>query len=290
MTSHRPALRVGAFGLLLAGVLGVATAIGALGDPVERAEDPGAVHGGHGTDAEAAGAAAIGGLAAVEDGYRLVLLQADLAAGAPGPLAFEVLDRSGDVVTDYELRHERRLHLVVARDDLSTEVHVHPELGADGVWRTTLTPASAGRWRAIADFVPEGEDQPLALAVDVLVPGPSTIEPLPPASRPVEVDGYRVELEGQGQVGDAQALRFTVSRAGAPVRDLQTHLGARGHLVVLRAGDLGYLHVHPEDGDDASGEVAFLATFPTAGSYRLHLEFRHADEVRTAAFTLEVPA
>ncbi len=37
-----------------------------------------------------------------------------------------------------------------------------------------------------------------------------------------------------------------VSRDGEPVNDLQPYLGAYGHLVALRSGDLAYLHVHPE--------------------------------------------
>ena len=40
------------------------------------------------------------------------------------------------------------------------------------------------------------------------------------------------------------AARLTVSRDGAPVA-VQPYLGAFGHLVALREGDLAYLHVHP---------------------------------------------
>ena len=41
-------------------------------------------------------------------------------------------------------------------------------------------------------------------------------------------------------------LTLTVTKDGQPVTDLQPYLGAYGHLVALRAGDLAYLHVHPE--------------------------------------------
>ena len=33
-----------------------------------------------------------------------------------------------------------------------------------------------------------------------------------------------------------------------------------------------------------------MTTAPSAGSYRLFLDFRHDDTVRTAEFTMEVPS
>jgi len=75
------------------------------------------------------------------------------------------------------------------------------------------------------------------------------------------------------------------------VTDLQPYLSAYGHLVVLRDGDLAYLHVHPtgEPGDGATRpgpDVRFRTTAPSTGTYRLFLDFRHGDVVRTAEFTL----
>ncbi len=61
-----------------------------------------------------------------------------------------------------------------------------------------------------------------------------------------------------------------------------------GHLVALREGDLGYLHVHPTEGVGGNA-VAFEATFPTAGRYRLFFQFKTGGDVRTVAYTVEVP-
>ena len=63
---------------------------------------------------------------------------------------------------------------------------------------------------------------------------------------------------------------------------LQPYLGAFGHLVVIRTGDLAYLHVHPEEGEG----LHFIADVPTAGTYRAFLDYQHDDVVRTAPFTL----
>ena len=60
--------------------------------------------------------------------------------------------------------------------------------------------------------------------------------------------------------------------------------------MALRDGDLAYLHVHPagEPGDgttEPGPDITFYATAPSAGDYRLFLDFQHGDVVRTAEFT-----
>ena len=82
-----------------------------------------------------------------------------------------------------------------------------------------------------------------------------------------------------------------MKRDGEPVTDLDPYLGAYGHLVALRAGDLAYLHVHPDgtpgDGTTPPGpDVVFYAAVPSAGTYHLYLDFKHQGVVRTAAFTV----
>ncbi len=65
----------------------------------------------------------------------------------------------------------------------------------------------------------------------------------------------------------------------------EPYLGAGGHLVALREGDLAFLHVHPTEDDAAIG---FEATFPSSGAYRLFLQFQADGSVQTVAFTQEV--
>ena len=59
--------------------------------------------------------------------------------------------------------------------------------------------------------------------------------------------------------------------------DLQPYLGALGHLVAIRDGDLAYLHVHPLDEADGPGgpQVRFAVEVPTAGTYGLFFDFSH---------------
>jgi hypothetical protein len=104
------------------------------------------------------------------------------------------------------------------------------------------------------------------------------------------VDGYTVSLTGDLNPGAASKLTLSVARDGVPVTDLQPYLGAYGHLVALRNGDLAYLHVHPDgapgDGRTTAGpQITFYADVPSTGSYRLYLDFQHNGVVRTAEFT-----
>ena len=85
---------------------------------------------------------------------------------------------------------------------------------------------------------------------------------------------------------------MTVTRDGEPVTALEPYLGAFGHLVALRDGDLAYLHVHPhgdapEAGETSGPEIVFEATAPTEGRYLLFLDFQVDGQVHTAPLVID---
>ncbi|GAA4820192.1 hypothetical protein ACFQ0K_13720 [Nocardioides caeni] len=194
-------------------------------------------------------------------------------------LAFTIRDAAGEPVTSYDVVHEKRLHLVVVRTDLGGYRHVHPRLdAATGQWAVDVD-LDTGSWRVYADFTPTGGAATIAQA-DLQVAGDFTPVELGADDATAEVDGYEVHL-----ARDGDELALHVSRDGAPVTDLEPHLGAYGHLVAIRAADLAYLHVHPEEGEAGPG-VAFHAALDQAGRYRLFFEFSHAGAVHRAELTL----
>jgi hypothetical protein len=130
-----------------------------------------------------------------------------------------------------------------------------------------------------ADFHTAGHD--LTLGSDLTVPGRFAPRPLPAPSTTATVGGYVVHLTED----EPGTLRFKVARDGREITDLQPYLGARGHLVALRDGDLAYLHVHPEEGPEPGAGISFGTDIPSAGRYRLYLQFRHGGAVHTAEFT-----
>ena len=184
-----------------------------------------------------------GGLLVSQDGYTLHLAETTLRPGSR-PIAFTITGPDGEPVTAYDTEHEKQLHLVAVRRDGSRYQHVHPILGADATWRTDLD-LVPGTWRVFADFTPAGDDG-LTLGADLIVPGRVTTAPME-STTTAEVDGYTVRLTGQLTAEESSDLAVVVERDGEPVTDLEPYLGAFGHLVALRAGDLAYLHVHPEE-------------------------------------------
>ncbi|MGW3493514.1 hypothetical protein [Streptomyces sp. NPDC001020] len=243
-------------------------------------------HGGH-------GGAQPGGLSVSENGYTLEFDSTILAAGVQ-PVSFRVIGPDGQAVTEFIAEHEKELHFIAVRRDTAGFQHVHPVMDEKGTWSVELT-LEPGDWRFFTDIHPVGHDGTMTLGIDVAVAGPYDPRPLPEAAGIAQIGEYTVTLDGELLPGQASELTLTVSRNDRPVTDLQPYLAAYGHLVALRVGDLGYLHVHPEgepgDGTTAPGpEIAFMAVAPSAGTYRLYLDFQHNDVVRTAEFTVRTTA
>ena len=277
-----------AAGLVFGGAYGIGQATGPVGAVPGGAHDSGQ----HGAAAPpTSGGLPAGGLMVAQDGYRFDLISGHAAAGTPEDFTFRILGPDGAPVTAFTPTHDKPLHLIVVRRDLSGFQHVHPQMGTDGTWRIPLTFPTAGDYRAFADFAPDGRSEAITLGADVAVAGTYTPAALPTPSRTTTVDGYTVHLDGDLVPGRTNELTLTVRKAGQPVTDLQPYLAAYGHLVALRDGDLAYLHVHPEgtpeDGRTAAGpDIEFMAEVPSPGSYRLFLDFQHGGVVRTAEFTV----
>jgi hypothetical protein len=99
------------------------------------------------------------------------------------------------------------------------------------------------------------------------------------------VDGYDVELHAEQGHGGVDTVTLTVRKDGQVVTDLEPYLGAAGHLIAFRTGDIAYAHVHPLGNE--GGVVRFEATLPSAGRYRLFFDFQHGGVVRTAEFSFD---
>ncbi|WP_330261603.1 hypothetical protein [Streptomyces sp. NBC_00539] len=289
-------VRITAYAAALAAAFGAAYGVGKGVGPVSapastehaahaaQAAAPAAGGGHAGHEEVAAQGPAAGGLQISEGGYTLALDTRQVAPGA-GELRFSVKDREGRKVTAFKTEHGKELHFIVASRDLTVYRHLHPVRAEDGTWSTPVDLPAPGAYKVFADFTPAAGAKGVTLGADVSVPGPYAPAPLPPVAPTAEVDGYQVALAGTLDPGKAGELRLTVSKEGKPVTDLEPYLGAYGHLVALRDGDLAYLHVHPNAGGPGP-DVSFTATAPSAGAYRLFLDFQHQGKVHTAAFTV----
>lgn len=272
--------KLGAYGLVLGLALAGGAAAGDAIGPVDvgepEAHDTG-THTEEGTTMTTIDLPA-GGLLVSQDGYTIEPESRELG----DRLAFTITGPDGEAVTDFDVRHDRELHLVLASSDLRTYAHLHPERDADGRWAVELPELVPGAYRAFADFQATG-GEPLTLGVDVTVPGElGPVDELQPVAED-EVGPFTVSLEVTEDTGEATV---TVRRDGEVVVT-DPYLGAAGHLVALRDGDLAYVHVHPLD-EEPSGPVAFGVEVPSAGRYALFFDFSVDGTVRTARFVADL--
>ena len=257
------------------------------------AESPAADDADDADDAAGAAQAAphMQGVTSERSGYQLGGITAPTATGTAGELAFTVTGPDGSPVTQFETSHEKQAHLIVVRADGTSYRHVHPVRDASGRWSIPWQWEAAGTYRIYADVVPTGAGEGLTLTRTVDVAGsfePATLD----VSATDDVDGFQVSLNGDLAAGSASTLTVSVTRDGRPVTTLQPYLGAYGHLVALRAGDLAYLHTHPEGAAPVPGEVSgpeveFATTAPTPGRYHLYFDFQVEGQVHSAPFVLD---
>ena len=287
--------RIAAFSVALLAVFSAAALVGGTiypsgseaeeGSESAHAESDETAHGAHGSESqETESSSAPPGLQVYEDGYRLVAERTRFQASkAPSRFSFTIVDADGQPIRDFEVEHEKEMHFIVVRRDFGTFEHLHPTMASDGTWTVDVDLTAAGVYRAYADFNAGGQKR--ALGTDLHVGGSYRPELLPEEKLKTRTEsGLEVLLSTTGSDGEEGLVEFEVRDDGEVVNaGLGTYLGAAGHLVALRADDLAYLHTHPD-----SDELAFMTEYPSAGSYRMYVQFRYEGEIHTAAFTREV--
>ena len=217
---------------------------------------------------------------------------------------------SGSLIKEFEVVHERLLHLVMTSEDMSWFEHQHPVRGKDGIFRLTWSFPHAGNYRLYADFTPaDGDNQikPILLAVG----GPTTSAvPLRPDRRLVkQIGDLRFHLTvrpGTPLSREKPALlTYTVrDRRGRAVTDMQPYIGAMGHLLAISRDGKDVVHTHvlqtPSQSSEpgrprvtaamisAKGPVfSFLLTPPSAGLYKTWAQFMHHNRVYTVPVTFQ---
>ncbi len=241
------------------------------------------------------------------DTYTLKFLSGILyQPDQPTPLNFTVVDKDGKRLNydQYKIEHEKRMHVIVASHDLSQFQHVHPifDTGTNSFTLPGFSFPTAGVYRIFTDFVADSHnaidndkmsDHEGVQYQDVIVGKPSNdeVKPLGPPTNSDIVDGNTIKLTIKpGKSKTDKVLDFVIARDSKPVTDIQKYLGALGHLVVLREGDLEYIHTHAltTDIDSQTGTVSFDVDFKQSGSYKAFAQFQHDNKVLTTSFVVNI--
>jgi hypothetical protein len=228
--------------------------------------------------------------------------------GKPTNVSFTITQPNGQPLTNY--RHgggpHTGVHLIVVSDDLSTIVHRHPPVGADGRLTEQVVLPRPGKYRVVVDAYPEGQPN-FQLFRNLTVPGKTKPQPLPPFEATQTVDGMRFALKGKPHLRAIQAgfLDFDVTGPdGKPVHFAPWY-GALAHAIFFRQGSLDYFHTHVcapgatgctsslggasvAGSSTTPGKLHVGVLVPVAGTWRLFLQTRANGHLVTVPFTLEV--
>lgn len=238
-----------------------------------------------------------------------------VTAGEPVTLTISLTDKTtGQKVTDFEVAHERLMHLIVVNRDLSFFDPLHPEYSADGTFRVQTIFTQGGEYKLYADVTLNGHGQQI-LREMLKVNGPSaTAVPLvPDRAFSKTVDDLVVRLTANPSTLRTGAAKLTFSLkdayTGRPVTDLSSYLGALGHCVIISQDTSEFLQSHPlepgqkikeatnghpydhgaHEAERRGGpEVAFHTSFPKPGLYKVWGQFNHRGQIVTADFVILV--
>ncbi|HYX56768.1 MAG TPA: hypothetical protein VE818_11470, partial [Nitrososphaeraceae archaeon] len=217
-------------------------------------------------------------------------------------LVISVTDqRLGDTIRDFELVHDKLMHLIIVGEDLSYFAHIHPTLEDNGENFTIFhTFPESGRYKLWIEFKPKDGNQTL-VAFMIKVSGYPVHKYMPLVYDRKYIKEsldrkYRISLKlPEKLVSHTDAdIVFSVSDvAGNPVTELEPLMGAGGHSVIISSDIKEFLHVHPtEEVDPISWKggpaISFKTNFPKPDLYKTWGQFQHHGKLLTADFTLKV--
>lgn len=242
-----------------------------------------------------------------EETYTLQFLSGiTYQPGQPAMLEFTVVDKDGKRLNQdqYKIEHEKRMHVIVVSNDLAHFQHVHPifDTGTNSFKLPGFVFPTVGYYRIFTDFAVEshGMDEMSDMSKhadvqyqEVVVGNPSSTEPqaLEQPNTTDTANGIKVDVSMKpGETKTKKTLEFTLTRDGKKVTNLQKYLGALGHLVVLREGDLEYIHTHAlsTDINNQTGTVSFEVDFQQTGTYKAFAQFQQGGAVMTTSFVMKV--
>ncbi len=248
--------------------------------------------------------------------YRLTGFRpaAPVPPGKPTVVAFTITQPDGTPLVDFKRGPgpHTGVHLIIVKDDLSTIVHVHPPIGADGRIRQVVTLPSAGPYRVVVDAypasTPTGQTN-FQLFAKIAVSGAYRPRPLAAAAsaQQVTVDGFLFELHPHAPLHAIQPafLMITVRDPSGRPAEFTPWYGALAHAIFFRKGSLDYFHTHicsagalgctsalgatkVTGSSTTPGKLTVGVLVPVAGTWRLFLQCQVNGHVLTAPFTLRV--
>jgi hypothetical protein len=232
--------------------------------------------------------------------YFMELIPTPKNPKAGEPVQLQLLvhhrDRPKEVVSSFDVQHERYLHLIIVRNDLCCFSHVHPEPVEGGGFRIQQTFPQGGEYRLFADVAPRNAgSQTLSATLKVSgAAGEKHSSASSPEIRTRVVDGVRFDIDpSMPSARKTSLLTVRVSNAadGSPISGWEPYLGASGHLMGVASGAQTFVHAHPDEQQvfrPEDGKLVFLVRFPVAGPYNIWVQIQQSGKVLTADFPVSI--
>jgi len=215
-----------------------------------------------------------------------------VTANDKSDLTIRITDDNGKAVQDFQVSHEKLMHLIAVSKDLSYFSHIHPEYQGDGTFTIGTTFPSGGEYKLFADFVPKGGSS-TTLSEWVKVAGEAKAPEAVLADTELTkvIDGKEIKLALSGTKAKEEVmLTFNIADAKTKegISDLEQYLGAVGHVVILSEDAEQYLHVHPMDEKAKGPKAEFMTTFPKSGTYKIWGQFQRQGTIFTVPFVVRI--
>lgn len=208
------------------------------------------------------------------------------------PLTINIQDKAGKAVSNFETFQEKSMHLIVVSDDLRFFQHVHPTHKGNGRFEVNPNFPAAGSYTLFSDYKPAGQKEQVS-AQKIIIPGnvplPTELEKF---SNTKILADTKVSLklpEKTLKAGKEVKISFDLQelKQNQPIKDLQPYLGEKGHLVIVKSSspltEADYIHAHALK-ESSDGQINFLSSLPSKGTYKVWLQFNRNGKVNTADF------
>lgn len=203
--------------------------------------------------------------------------------------------RNNAIVKKFQTVQEKLMHIVIVGRDLSTYQHIHPQQENDGTFTVAFTLPKEGTYIWYVGYSPPDFLENLSVITLKTQNAPPEEAMLAVDVQPKIIDDIHVSLTPTGNIPltDTVDFSYVFTATGDPINDMQTYLGAFGHLAIVSEDGKTYLHVHPIDvpisADQLGGpRVRFSTFFQQKGKYKLFGQFKRGDKTFLVEHVIEV--
>jgi len=187
----------------------------------------------------------------------------------PQTLRFNVINLpSGAPVDNLQIEHEKFMHVIGMREDLTNFFHIHPIKTAPGAWEVPGMFREPGNYKVWSDIKTDDTIHSFGHSifnVQDLAGNPGvSLRPNPEFGKVKQVEGYKVTLKTDPSLnqGFATNIGFDIVNALGVPASLDNILGAKMHLAVIKDDLSVYVHTHPFSG---AGDHHASAAIPSYG-------------------------